>query len=53
VSTPLRWDEVDEGLDPSSFTMEVVLERVRRHGDLFGDVPRTRQRIDRALAALR
>jgi bifunctional non-homologous end joining protein LigD len=53
VSTPLRWDEVDEGLDPSSFTMDVVLERVRRHGDLFGDVLRTRQRIDRALAALR
>jgi bifunctional non-homologous end joining protein LigD len=53
VSTPLRWDEVDEGLDPSSFTMDVVLERVRRHGDLFGDVPKTRQRIDRALAALR
>jgi DNA primase len=44
---------VDEGLDPSSFTMDVVLERVRRHGDLFGDVLRTRQRIDRALAALR
>src|SRR5262249_27033226 len=27
VSTPLRWDEVDERLDPSSFTMDVVLDR--------------------------
>ena len=29
VSTPLRWDEVDADLDPASFTMDVVLERVR------------------------
>ena len=53
VSTPLRWDEVNESLDPSSFTMDVVLERVRRHGDLFEGVLATRQRIDKALNALR
>jgi bifunctional non-homologous end joining protein LigD len=53
VSTPLRWDEVNEELDPSAFTMEVVLDRVRRHGDLFEGVLKTRQRIDKALAALR
>ncbi|MDX6467024.1 MAG: bifunctional non-ous end joining protein LigD [Gaiellaceae bacterium] len=53
VSTPLRWDEVHDGLDPSSFTMEVVLERVRAHGDLFAGVLKTRQRLDKALAALR
>ena len=28
VSTPLRWDEVDESLDPREFTMEVVRRRV-------------------------
>jgi bifunctional non-homologous end joining protein LigD len=53
VSTPLRWDEVDESLDPAAFTMDVVLERVRRHGDLFEGVLATRQQLGRALRALR
>ncbi len=53
VSTPLRWDEVNESLDPSSFTMDVVLERIRKHGDLFEGVLTTRQRLDKALNALR
>jgi bifunctional non-homologous end joining protein LigD len=53
VSTPLRWDEVQPGLEPSQFTMDVVLERVREHGDLYEGVLTTKQRIDRALAALR
>jgi bifunctional non-homologous end joining protein LigD len=45
VSTPLRWDEVDEKLDPSAFTMDVVLERVREMGDLFEGVLTTKQRL--------
>ena len=45
VSTPLRWDEVNESLDPSAFTMDVVLERVRDHGDLFAGVLTTKQRL--------
>ena len=53
VSTPLRWDEVNEKLNPSIYTMEVVLDRVRRYGDLFEGVLTTRQRLDRALASLR
>jgi bifunctional non-homologous end joining protein LigD len=52
VSTPLRWEEVNEDLDPLAFTMDVVLDRVRRHGDLFEGVLTTRQRLDKALAAL-
>ncbi|HZT93571.1 MAG TPA: non-homologous end-joining DNA ligase, partial [Gaiellaceae bacterium] len=53
VSTPLRWEEVEESLDPAAFTMDAVLERVRRHGDLFEGVLTTRQRLEPALRALR
>jgi bifunctional non-homologous end joining protein LigD len=53
VSTPLRWEEVDESLDPTALTMGVVLERIRRHGDLFEGVLTTRQRLEPALRALR
>ncbi len=53
VSTPLRWDEVDQSLDATGFTSEVVLERIRRHGDLFEGVLTTRQRLEPALRALR
>ena len=38
VSTPLRWDEVTDDLDPRAFTMDTVLERVARLGDLFAPV---------------
>jgi bifunctional non-homologous end joining protein LigD len=53
VSTPLRWEDVDESLDATAFAMEVVLERIRRHGDLFEGVLTTRQRLEPALRALR
>ena len=53
VSTPLRWDEVAEDLDPQSFTMDVVLARVERDGDLFGGVLSTRQSLGEALRAVR
>ena len=47
VSTPLRWDEVNETLNPLAFTMDVVLERVRRDGDLFRPVLDEPQRLPR------
>jgi bifunctional non-homologous end joining protein LigD len=53
VSTPLRWDEVNESLDPFAFTMDAVLERVATEGDLFAPVLTTRQRLDRAMLSLR
>ncbi len=53
VSTPLRWDEVDDRLDPARFTMAAVLDRVERHGDLFAGVLCTRQSLSKALARVR
>jgi len=53
VSTPLRWEEVTESLDPASFTMEVVLDRIAREGDLHAGVLTARQSLGKALDALR
>ena len=52
VSTPLDWDEVNAELDPAAFTMDTVLERVRRRGDLFAPVLSTRQSLTKALKRL-
>jgi len=55
VSTPLHWDELTPGVRPRDFTMEVVLERVERHGDLFAPVleePRPLGAAARKLARL-
>ena len=35
VSTPLRWDELTFDVRPRDFTMDVALQRVGEHGDLF------------------
>ena len=53
VSTPLRWDEVNDKLNPSIYSMEVVLDRVRRFGDLYADVLTTRQSLAKALKTIR
>ncbi|HEU0057465.1 MAG TPA: DNA ligase D, partial [Gaiella sp.] len=53
VSTPLRWDEVVPGLDIHAFTMDVVLERVGRDGDLFARVLEGGQSLGAALRAIR
>jgi bifunctional non-homologous end joining protein LigD len=52
VSTPLGWDEVDENLDPSIYTMRVVLDRLDRLGDLQAGVLKTKQHLGPALRAL-
>jgi bifunctional non-homologous end joining protein LigD len=38
VSTPLRWEELTADVRPQQFTMEVALQRVAEHGDLFAAV---------------
>jgi bifunctional non-homologous end joining protein LigD len=53
VSTPLRWEEVAEGLDPAAFTMDAVRDRVARDGDLYAGVLRGGQSLTGALRRLR
>ncbi len=44
VSTPLRWEELDEP-DSLVFDASDVLERVDEHGDLFAPVVELRQEL--------
>jgi bifunctional non-homologous end joining protein LigD len=53
VSTPLRWDEVKAGLEPTDFTMDVVLRRVAKDGDLFSGVLEGGQSLSQALSSIR
>jgi bifunctional non-homologous end joining protein LigD len=52
VSTPLRWDEVNDKLNPAIYTMPVVLERVRAHGDPHAAMLTKRQSLSKALKRL-
>jgi bifunctional non-homologous end joining protein LigD len=38
VSTPLRWEELTDGVSPRDFGMAEALQRIERHGDLFRPV---------------
>src|SRR5438552_3603045 len=53
VSTPLRWDELTQEVRPRDFSMQVTLERVEEHGDLFEPVLHGKQALGPALRALR
>jgi bifunctional non-homologous end joining protein LigD len=53
VSTPLRWEEVTESLDPAGFTMDAVLARVARHGDVFAGVLTGKQSLAKAIRQVR
>ncbi len=45
VATPLLWTELTPDLDPASFTMEAVMERVSRLGDVASPLLGRRQRL--------
>jgi bifunctional non-homologous end joining protein LigD len=52
VSTPVTWDEVADGVDPTAFTMDAVRDRLAERGDLFAPVLAGGQRLTDALARL-
>lgn len=35
ISTPLLWEEVQQSIEPSDFTLSNILERIKQKGDLF------------------
>lgn len=45
VSTPVTWEEVERGIRPEDFTMDVVLDRVKRDGDLWKGLLAARGRV--------
>jgi bifunctional non-homologous end joining protein LigD len=53
VSTPLRWDELTEDVRPEQFTMDVALERIEQHGDLFEPTLQGGQSLGAASKSLR
>ncbi len=53
VSTPLRWEELTENVSPRDFSMQVALDRLEQHGDLFEPVLHAKQTLESALKALR
>lgn len=44
VSTPLEWKEINAKLDPKKFTIETVLKRIEKKGDLFAGALEERNR---------
>ena len=53
VSTPLHWEELTEDITPRDFSMQVALDRVAEHGDLFEPVLHAKQSLGPALKELR
>ena len=51
VSTPLRWDEIEEAR-PDDFTIATIWDRLSRVGDLFAPVLTGGQRLEAAEAEL-
>jgi bifunctional non-homologous end joining protein LigD len=41
ASTPLTWDEVDEGVDPRDFTIRTLPDRLAKVGDLWAPLLRS------------
>lgn len=52
VSTPLRWEELDDALDPRRFTIDTMLPRLAAVGDLWAEGMRRVNSVDALLEYL-
>ena len=52
VATPLEWSEVAPGLDPKQFTIRNAIKRFEERGDLFADVLKKPQKLEKAFKKL-
>lgn len=52
ASTPLEWKEVNHQLTPKQFTMQNMLQRIKKKGDLFSPVLTESNSIEKALKTL-
>jgi bifunctional non-homologous end joining protein LigD len=52
VATPLEPEELRDDLAPESLNIKTIFPRLEEKGDLWGDFWRSRQRLEKALAAL-
>src|SRR5262249_50687032 len=53
VSAPCTWEEIERGeVGPQTFTVRTMAARIAARGDLWAELPRQGQSLDRAIAAL-
>ena len=52
VSTPLKWNEVKKGLEPTKFTMKNIFKRLDKVGDLWEGTIGKGINIEKALKSI-
>jgi bifunctional non-homologous end joining protein LigD len=53
VSAPCTWEEIERGdVEPATFTIRNVIDRVKKIGDLWSDLPQHGQALARPIELL-